>query len=169
MQPSVLHIELRALPEGVHEHAVRPSAEELEVDPALFSDIAVDLTLDHQEDRLLVHYEVSATAHLECDRTLEPFEQALEATDTAFFGLASVVGSADQDRTFVLDPDAEVVDLTQPVRDALVLALPVRRIAPGNEDLDIQTQFGTPASADEAIDPRWAALKKLKFDDNDAS
>ena len=54
----------------------------------------------------------------------------------------------------------EELDITDIVRDTLLLAIPVRKIAPGAEEAEIPVAFGAPADAD--LDPRWEALKALK-------
>jgi uncharacterized protein len=67
-----------------------------------------------------------------------------------------------------LNPSDREIDLTDVVRDTLLLAIPQRRIAPGAEDEPIDQEFG--ASDDDAdeeapVDPRWSALEELKDDE----
>ena len=45
--------------------------------------------------------------------------------------------------------------------DTVLLAVPARKVAPGAEDIEIPTAFGTPG-AEAAIDPRWEALRSLQ-------
>ena len=47
------------------------------------------------------------------------------------------------------------------MRDTLLLAIPIRKIAPGAEDTEIIQSFGVPVEQNN-IDPRWQALAALK-------
>lgn len=136
-------------------------AAELELDSEDIRDIHVDIELDREGDRILVQYDVSGTAHLICDRTTEPFAQEVQGTHSLLFvphdRVESVTDGSDDILGF--DPTDTVLDLTVPVRDTLLLAVPIRRIAPGAEDLDIPTSFG---DTGQDIDPRWEVLRKLK-------
>lgn len=165
----MLRIKINTLDSGVHEFNLEPSAEDLELDPGCFSDIQVDARLDVYPERILVHLDMRAVAALECDRTLRPFSQPVTGRYTVLFArpdLAKGAGTEFDDIRALLPGDTEI-DLTEAVRDTLMLALPVRRIAPGAEDLEIQTHFGAPAGKD-AIDPRWEVLRKLQERDDAA-
>jgi uncharacterized protein len=138
----------------------------LDLDPEVFSDIAVALRLDFGWDRVLVLLDAVATATLTCDRTLVSFDQPVQASYTVLFAAPDV--ASDEDGRFedvrLLQPNDQYIDLTDPVRDTLLLALPVRRVAPGAEDVELPTRFGAPDKEDDAIDPRWAALRSLSKD-----
>ena len=58
-----------------------------------------------------------------------------------------------------LEPRQRVLDLTSIARDTLILAIPVRKVAPEAEELQIQTVFGAPA---EESDHRWSALLAMR-------
>lgn len=161
----MLAVELTPLQDGLHTEVLRPAPEDLDLDPAAFSDIRLDLRLDVQPRRVFVTFTVSASATLECDRTLEPYQQPVSGDFAVLFvadeeaeGLAQAA-----DDVLPLPLPGQPLDLTEPVRDTLLLALPARRIAPGAEDLDIPTQFGA-LTDDEGnpIDPRWEALRRLR-------
>jgi uncharacterized protein len=64
-----------------------------------------------------------------------------------------------------LDSTDREIDLTDVVRDTLLLSIPQRRVAPGAEDEPITREFGATEEEtdDEApVDPRWEDLKELK-------
>jgi uncharacterized protein len=164
----MLGIETATLPAGLHEMTLTPSAEDAELDPEVFSDLSVEIRLDHEEQRDLVAFTARATATLECDRTLEPFDQTVSGSYAVLFVLPEDLDryateeGGDEDVRPLPDPGA-LLDLTGPVRDTLLLALPTRRVAPGAEDEELQVQFGTLTDNDgNPMDPRWEALKKLR-------
>ena len=161
----MLRVRIASLPLGLHEETLRPTAEDLNVDPAMFSDIDVDLRLDVGEQRVLARFVASATAHLECDRTLAPFEQEIEGEHAVLF--TAEAGEDDED-VLPFPADATDIDLTDPVRDTLLLAVPTRRVSPEAEAAEIPTAFGGPAE-DEPADDRWAALQALRDDTSDST
>lgn len=163
----MLRIDLVALPEGIHHLTLEAEAAELELEPEAFKDIHVDVVLDYRDDRALVSLHAAAVVTLECDRTLRLFEQAIEGDYQLLFAppaFARGAGSDDDiEEIRVLDPSDRQLDLTDAVRDTLLLAIPTRKVAPGAEDLDLQTTYGVSAPKEgDPIDPRWEALRKLR-------
>ncbi len=161
---SMLSIRIAELEDGVHELELTPSADDLELDRALFRDIRIHAHLDRGRDRVLVVLDARAIAMLVCDRTLVDFEQPVQGTYSVLFApppLASRDLDAYEEVRPLLPSDLEI-DLTDVTRDTLLLALPQRRVAPGADDVELQTRFG---QADDGIDPRWEALRGLQTDD----
>jgi uncharacterized protein len=163
----MLGIDTVPLPTGLHEMTLTPSAEDVALDPEVFSDLSVEIRLDHEEQRDLVAFTARATATLECDRTLEPFDQTVSGSYAVLFVLPEHLDrfssdDADDDVRPLPEPGAPL-DITGSVRDTLLLALPTRRVAPGAEDEELQVQFGALTDSEgDPMDPRWEALKKLR-------
>lgn len=158
-------VRIAPLPDGLHEETFRPSADDLDLDPETFSDIEVDLRLDVRERRVLAMYTARAVARLACDRTLAMYDQPVEGDHSVLFTADAVAASGeDDDEVFPLADDATEIDLAGPVRDTLLLAVPLRHLSPEAEAAEIPTEFGGPAE-DEPVDDRWAALAALRDDD----
>ncbi len=157
----MVRIELSTVREGLNELTFTPSPESLEVDADIFSDIRVDLELDAAKDRIVVRYSVIAEANLVCDRTAQAFQQQVEGSHLVMFtkALDAEAEDAPEDTKAFVDKD-QYLDLSDEVRDTLVLSLPTRRIAPGADELDIPTAFGI--KTEDEIDPRWDELRKLQ-------
>ena len=171
----MLQIDITSFQSGVHRVALTPSPDEVDLDPDTFSDIHVIARLDCHRDRILVTLDVQALAELTCDRTMRPYEQPLEGTYQVLFGPERMVGAESDafDEVRVLDPSDRSIDVTDLVRDTLLLSIPQRKVAPGAKDAEIQLQFGA-SSADEDdetqdIDPRWEALRELRDEADGAS
>lgn len=159
----VLALEIASFKSGTRTVDLRPAPGDLDLDPAVFRDIRLTAHLDRTGDRIFVRLEVSGTARLECDRTLVDYDQALEGHCSLLFApadeLDAMGGDPEDIREF--DPAADTLDVTEVVRDTILLSIPLRRIAPGAEEVEIPTRFG-PAEQDEDVDPRWDALRSLK-------
>lgn len=164
----MLRVRIAPLPDGLHAETLAPTAEELDVDPAVFSEIRVELALDIRDRRVRAAYTVAATARLECDRTLELYDEPVEGAHEVLFVPpdAPMAEAADDESVQLLPPDATHVDLAPSVRDTLLLALPLRRVSPAARDLPLATAFGGPAP-DEPADDRWDALRALGSRDDD--
>ncbi len=127
----------------------------------MFSDIEVRLVLDYRSREIVAQFEADAEVDLVCDRTLRPFTQHVDGSYVLLFTADEVPEHGEYDDVRGFTPSDRYIDLTEAVRDTLVLAVPTRRIAPGAEDVELPTRFGE-AAGDEDVDPRWDALKKLR-------
>lgn len=169
----MLRIEITALDPGVHHFSLQPEPEELGLDAERFSNVQVDVELDFDIERIVVFLKAQATAVLECDRTLQPFAQEIGGDYALMFALPEVVEGGDEREEFesvhVLTPTDREIDLTDPVRDTLLLAIPQRCVAPGAEEVEIQTRFGAPEGDEAEVDPRWEALRKLRSGEEETS
>ena len=162
----MLTIDITSLSTGIHHLEFSPSPSQANLDPSTFEDIQVDVELQYHRDRILVKLHATATAELTCDRTLQPYDQDIEGEYNVLFGPPSMVGQEGEEFEEVrpLDPSDKEIDLTDVVRDTLLLAIPQRRIAPGAEEEPIDREFGAveEEAEEEPVDPRWSDLEKLK-------
>jgi uncharacterized protein len=158
----MVQVDISTMSMGVHEVVVRPSAEELELAPAEFDDIEVMLRLDVGDHLVLVQLKAMADASLVCDRTLIPFTQQVEGEFTVVFS-RSQEDDADEEHESVryLDPAAREIELTDEIRDTILLSVPLRKVAPEADGADLVLSYGVEA-AGAGVDPRWDALRKLK-------
>lgn len=169
----MLRLDLTSFDEGLHTLSLAPSPSDLDLDPERFDEIQVVVTLDIRGRRVLVTFEASALATLECDRTLVLFQQPVEGEHRMLFAPASQLSSRDSEpgaeqEVHEIDAATRSIDLTEAVRDTLLLAVPTRAIAPGAETVELPSAFGAPAPGEEPeIDPRWAALRALRDQDED--
>lgn len=156
-------IEIGALEPGLHALRFAPDVRSLDLDPEKFMDIEVHARLDVTERRILVRLNARATARLVCDRTLRPFDQLIEGTHHLLFAPPESLDAGDDvyDEVRPMDATENEIDVTDAVRDTILLAVPARCVAPGAEHEEIPTEFGAPEE-DHTIDPRWAALRALK-------
>lgn len=160
----MLRIDLAPLSDGLHHLELEPAAEALDLDPDTFSDIRVQVVLDYRNGRALVTLHVTGVAVLECDRTLATFAQGLDGSYRVLFVPPDFGHPREADdevgEVRLLEPGTHEIDLTGAVRDTLLLAVPVRKVAPGADDVELPTRFGAEADT-PAVDPRWEALRAL--------
>ncbi len=153
----MLRVDLAPFDNGLHELELEPTAADLDLDPEVFHDIAIALRLDVHDRRVRAAFVTRATATLECDRTLNMYQQPIEGTHEVLFTTAPIA-EVEED-IYPFPEQDQVIVLTEPVRDTMLLSLPVRRVSPEAEEAEIPTRFGGP---DESVtDTRWEALRRL--------
>ena len=135
------------------------------------------LDVESMDHKVLIHGEFSVTRELLCDRTGEPFDLEYPVEIEILVLRSPGRGSDDRLGQEVGDGDNWVihqpggrVDLTEALLEAVVLDEPQHVVHPDHEKI-VSTSFpgvGAPERSDdeaEEIDPRWAALRELRNDD----
>ena len=151
----------------------------LEAEPAQFNavhadirqvrSLKVDLTIQKSKEEYFCQGRVSAEVVLECARCLS--EYSIELAEDVDFIIRSEGTDQegiidDEDYAYFINNDMDV-DLTDIVKQAVHLALPMKPLCRG-DCLGLCSQCGTnlnEASCNckkEKIDPRWEGLNKLR-------
>lgn len=137
-------------------------------------DVHVQGILTKHEQRISLQCTVQASARLECDRSLEMFDEPItlqlrrEYVKDTSRAIEQGAGADETEDVIAIREDARHIDITDDVRQELALSLPMRRVAPQYRDVPFNELYPDLADRDaEATDPdvvneRWAALKKLK-------
>jgi len=137
--------------------------------------VEVEVSLLRVEETVNVDGHVSGVLGLECSRCLKHFERPVEDSLTAVFMGAPVAGKTGDDVELgdgdidVQFYDGEELDIYGPLHDLLALAVPMRPLCREDckglcpvcgKDLNAG-DCGCPQTVE---DPRFSALKQLKFD-----
>ncbi len=134
-------------------------------------DVKVDLTKSAL--MIQIQMQITGTIELICDRSLEAFDYPLNVSEKLIFKYSD--HSEDLgDNLFLLDRKEPKLNLSQDIFDFIALEVPMKKLHPrflADEDSDVNDVFiytteradeKTAATKEEVIDPRWAALQKLK-------
>ncbi len=136
------------------------SASDLGLRREKFSHIQVDLRSEQFNGTTRVYLGIGALALLECDRSLREFMAPVDNAHELFlYPHGQIPVEDDLIEQIELDPRQRVFDLTEVIRDTLMLAIPARKVAPEAEDLQLQTVFGAPTLE---ADHRWSPLLALR-------
>lgn len=136
--------------------------------------VKADLVINKYTSHLDVTYQLTGSVEVECDRCLEPYLQPIDSAHRLIYSF-----DPDQkfDKTEVIQVQDDMAPLliAQELYDFTQIALPLRRVPekdihtcdpeilkvlgmdPDGNPLEIVEEKG-----EDDIDPRWAALKKLK-------
>ena len=121
------------------------------------------------EQFIELKFNVTVLVTLVCDRSLRKFDKHVEGSYHLLYEPGPVEES-ESEKSAIRQISAQdpVLDIRKEVADTIILQIPIKNVHPdyldesGNIiDFDMKT-YGPPSSGGDQIDPRWAALKKLK-------
>ncbi len=156
-------------------HAYEPEEIVLDEDHArLTSPPQMHARITRRGQEITLRGSITARAEVDCDRCLKTIEVPVDANfEAAYISATSDAPIEDaelQDADLsVAVFDGETIDIDELVREQVLLALPLRALCT-NECKGLCPVCGADKNTDSAcaceeteIDPRWAALKNLRF------
>ena len=129
-----------------------------------------EVAIQLEKKEQLLTFELAATGHVgvQCDVSMEPFDLPLQTKMDLIVKFGPAFNN-DNEEILVLPHGSYQVDLSQPVYEMILLALPNKRIHPQVEDGTMDSPIleklkelapkAQPPQADS--DPRWDKLKDL--------
>lgn len=123
------------------------------------------------ETMITVDLAISGSVELTCDRSLEEFEYEFETSTKHFFKYNEEYEEISEEVTNI-PHKLEKLSLAQLIYETIGIAIPMKKLHPRfvdeiNEDDDEEIELvysnkSEEVDHDDFIDPRWAALQKLK-------
>ncbi|REL33672.1 DUF177 domain-containing protein [Rhodohalobacter sp. SW132] len=166
-----LRFDIQELPEGESSKERSLTKGFFELDEEIsFLEGEVHINFFRTDHFIKVSFSLQCSVELICDRSLEPFEKKIEGKFDILFQPGEIEESVTAESAVKQIPaDELVLDISDEVRDTIMLNIPIKKIHPKYVDEsgklnEFETaQFGDLGEDDEqAIDPRWEKLKKLK-------
>tara|TARA_Y100001968_G_C19377085_1_gene728244 strand:- start:58 stop:612 length:555 start_codon:yes stop_codon:yes gene_type:complete len=137
-------------------------------------DVKANLELEKKPNMLDLRFDIKGSININCDVTNEPFDQPIENSLELVVKFGEEYNDEYEDLLILPHGEYEL-ELQQYIYEAIVLAIPYKRVHPGVEDgslksemLDkleeLQPKQKETKEEEEEIDPRWNKLKKLLND-----
>ena len=113
----------------------------------------------------------TGTVRVTCDRCLDLMDLPIEASLTATVKMAGAAeATTDDDEVIIVDERDGLLDTAWPIYESIALAVPIQHVhQPGDCNVLMSEKLAklsaarsSDADAQQAIDPRWQALAKLK-------
>lgn len=129
--------------------------------------IDVNVLLDKHTTFLEFFINVSGTVQLICDISNDEFPQHIENDLKVLVKFGEEYDDSNEDIITIPQKDSEF-NIANLVYEAVVLSIPMKKLSPEVRDNDAYQKLLDQYSPkpiveeEESIDPRWAALKKLK-------
>ena len=126
--------------------------------------------LDKRETMIEGFFHIQGTARLLCDRCLEPFDYPMDIEQRIVFKYGQEEKEL-SDEIVIISRDHATLDVGQYLYELIGVNVPMKRLHPkyqrgGQEEGDAPLVYSSAAtgqdSQEDAIDPRWEKLKKLK-------
>jgi len=166
------HISFSGLKDGEHSFDFQIGKEfflAFKEDKIIDSNIHLNLLLHKQESMLQWDFSIKGQVEVACDRCTELFWYPIELNEL-FIVKFGPETKEESENILVLNENEHEIHLEQYIYEFISLSLPMKLIHPedehGNSDCNIDfldSYTNEPkVETDDIIDPRWAALKKLK-------
>jgi uncharacterized metal-binding protein YceD (DUF177 family) len=134
------------------------------------------VVLNKSERLILAEFDIKGTIELTCDRSLEPYDYAIESNQNLVFKFGEEFAELSED-VIMIPRDLQKLSLAQYLYEFIGLSVPMKKLHPKfqqeeeSEDDEQETKLiytseeekkNNSGKEGEDIDPRWNALKDLK-------
>ena len=163
-----MKIQVGGLSEGVHEYRFRTTPAELELPPVFRDEVETSVTLEKTSRQLFLRATGGTTADVECDRCVTPFRETLEfGYQMHYVPEEPDAGRVDPSEVQVLPPGSTMIDLSDDVRQSILLAFPLKHVCRDDckglcPRCGKNLNEGSCDCKDDPLDGRWDKLKELQ-------
>jgi len=169
----MLSFSLAHLPEGHSKRDVQimPGDVDLHEQDGFEKAIYIHYNINKVSDEVFVKANIKTQSDLICDRCIEQFLLDIDETINLVFTTDTQLSREENEDIYLITEAESNINITESVRQTLLVTLPVKKLC--KESCHGLCQYcGTNLNEnscnceDERIDPRWEALKKIKFNTN---
>lgn len=169
-EPTGITIQTAGLKDGVYEFSFDQMASEVQLPENFTERVKVAVRVEKLRQRYILAVEAESSGHYPCDRCLEdilvPVKVLFELLCTTDMNEIRQIGEEEEVKP--LDPNDNQIDLTEEVRQYLLLNVPLRKICGEAADgAPLCGNFTLPAGPEREAgeDPRWEGLKKIRLEE----
>ena len=163
-------IDLKALPQGA-------SILEFKLDDSYFKaidapdiqrgELSSSLSISRTDDFFELNFHTEGIVHIPCDICLDDMEQSIETDDRLLVRFGE--DYSEEDDLVIVTENEGILDVAWFIYEFIALNIPIKHVhAPGKcnpamiEMLQQHSAARSGEEEEETVDPRWAALLKLK-------
>jgi len=161
-------ISVRGLTDGLHRRSQQTTASELDLqeqEEYFTEPVGVDYTLEKIGQQIIFRGVINTSVNMTCSRCLESVQIPISETMTLLVRFDADTSSEEgHEEVRIVSPDTGRMDVTEELRQTLLLALPVKPLC--KEDCrGLCPRCGTNLNTGncdcrrKTIDPRWSGLK----------
>lgn len=121
-----------------------------------------------------LNFDITATLELTCDRSLELFDEEVQVSEKYIYKFGNRHEEI-SDEIEMIPYGADTINIAQHIYDFIGISLPMKKLHPRfrNEDIEEEgllvytsekEEQPTDEPKEQEIDPRWAALGKLRIE-----
>ena len=163
-----MKIQVGGLADGIYNYRLATDSASLELDERFTDQVVVAATIEKSGTQVFLAAEVVAKASFECDRCLAPFLSPLRSSYRMYY---MTEGSSDSNidslELQIVPPGFSVIDLHDDVRQTVLLSVPFKLLCSERckglcPHCGTNWNLGTCNCEEQAVDPRWEQLIRLK-------
>ncbi len=138
-------------------------------------DFEVDVTMNKKSQMLQLDFNIAGNVYAICDNCLGDLTIPVQYEGTMYIKFG-IVYDEPSDEIIILPHEENEFNVAQLIYEFIVISMPLRSVHEDDEECDpdminkleelTAQHHENNDHTDEAIDPRWAALKKLKDNSN---
>lgn len=165
---SKFEIDIAKLPNGQHNYSYKIDDKFFELfEYSLVNqgDLKVDLDLVKKTSFIELHYKISGTVQLTCDRSLDKYDHQIAVENKVILKYGEEEMEL-TDEIEIIPFNAQTINAARHIYEFITVAIPMKKLHPRYKDDQPGSQIIYSSSDteddDQDIDPRWSELKKLK-------
>ena len=133
------------------------------------ADVTVDLEVLREELMMTLNFHLEGKVLVPCDRCADEFYIPIQS-EQVFYIKFGAEGVEESDDVVVVPAEEHAYDIRSLIYEYIILSIPIHRVHPEGECnpqvLAMLSHDEEPTDEETATDPRWAALKDVKLEDN---
>jgi len=138
----------------------------LDQDEPFNQPIHISFDIEKIGRNIIIKTKLAAKVDLVCDRCAEPFSRTITDTLQLIFTTDQALAGREEEDIFLIDEATPFVDITEPLRETLLLALPLKRLCDDEckglcPSCGVNLNIAKCTCDTDHIDPRWEKLKEL--------
>ncbi len=151
-----MKINISGLSEGIHRFELTESPSVLGLAENLSGTVTAQVTLEKSVHQILVTVDASVKGVFVCDRCADEFSDDVRTQFTSVYSWEQREGAEEGDDFHILGKEDNIIDIAEPVREYLMLAVPLKLLCRKNCELPAVRNEDP-----ETVDPRWEKLRNL--------
>ena len=133
------------------------------------ADVTVDLEVLREELMMTLNFHLEGKVLVPCDRCADEFYIPIQS-EQVFYIKFGAEGVEESDDVVVVPAEEHAYDIRSLIYEYIILSIPIYRVHPEGECnpevLAMLSHDEEPSDEETETDPRWAALKDVKLEDN---
>ena len=172
----MIQIFIRGLKDGKHSVEIEAPVNEIpDISPEFFGNVSIIGNFRKHQQRYTFECKVVCSVKLICDLSLEEYEDIVEFQYRTSFIKDNSLYFDQKNREIetyeerAIHEDDKFIDITNDLREELIIHLPMKRISPGYRTKSFEELYpeysvkNNIRKTDKKVDDRWSALKKIKM------
>lgn len=162
-----MKIKISNLSDGTHHFKFVEPVTSIGLEIPFEGNVEIEVELKKAHNQIILDSVILADAIFECDRCTTSFDKTLNADYRMVYLLGVEPVESESDNVIYLSPEADIIDISNDVRDFSMLSLPMKRLC--YEDCKglcykcgKNLNEGDCSCNKNETDARWLPLKELK-------